>query len=167
MSIGTSDQTTRDATNGAIPAVNAEPQAERQYRARASDYAVILKPRVMSLVVFTGFVGLMLAPGTIAFDTALTAILCIALGAGASGAINMWYDRDIDLTMARTKNRPIPAGRMPAGQALAIGSILSVGSVAVLAAKVNLITAGLLAFTILYYVFIYTIWLKRRTPRIS
>jgi protoheme IX farnesyltransferase len=165
MSIGTSDQTTRDATNGAIPAVNAEPQAERQYRARASDYAVILKPRVMSLVVFTGFVGLMLAPGTIAFDTALTAILCIALGAGASGAINMWYDRDIDLTMARTKNRPIPAGRMPAGQALAIGSILSVGSVAVLAAKVNLITAGLLAFTILYYVFIYTIWLKRRTPQ--
>jgi protoheme IX farnesyltransferase len=135
------------------------------YRPRATDYALILKPRVMSLVVFTGLVGLILAPGTITFADGLMAILCIALGAGASGAINMWYDRDIDCTMQRTMNRPIPAGRMPPGQALAVGSVLSVGAVTTMAVEVNFAAAGLLAITILYYVFIYTIWLKRRTPQ--
>jgi protoheme IX farnesyltransferase len=146
-------------------AVETERPAGAPYRARVADYAIILKPRVMSLVVFTGLVGLVLAPGSVPFSVGLTAILCIALGAGASGAINMWYDRDIDREMRRTMNRPIPAGRMPAVQALAVGVILSVGSVAVMAAKVNLAAAALLAVTILYYVFIYTIWLKRRTPQ--
>ena len=139
--------------------------ASRQYRARIADYAIILKPRVMSLVVFTGFVGLMLAPATIAPSVGLMAILCIALGAGASGAINMWYDRDIDCSMRRTMNRPIPAGRMPPAQALSVGVVLSVGSVLVMALEVNGVAAALLATTILYYIFVYTIWLKRRTPQ--
>lgn len=139
--------------------------APRQYRARVADYAIILKPRVMSLVVFTGFVGLMLAPATIAPSVGLMAILCIALGAGASGAINMWYDRDIDCSMRRTMNRPIPAGRMSPAQALAVGIVLAFGSVLVMALEVNAVAAALLATTILYYVFVYTIWLKRRTPQ--
>ena len=119
----------------------------------------------MSLVVFTACVGLALAPGTIPPLTAGIAILCIAAGAGASGAINMWYDQDIDRVMRRTMNRPIPAGRMRPTEALATGILLGIASVGVMAALINWIAAGLLALTILYYVLIYTVWLKRRTPQ--
>ena len=134
-------------------------------RFRLRDYMVLLKLRVMSLVVFTGLVGLVMAPGTIDPQTGIAAILCMAIGAGASGAINMWYDRDIDVTMRRTQRRPIPSGRMSAREALLIGLILGIGSVGAMWAYVNWISAALLATTILYYVFIYTVWLKRKTPQ--
>jgi len=133
--------------------------------AAAADYVALLKPRVMSLVVFTAFAGLYLAPGSLHPVMALAAILCIATGAGASGAINMWYDRDIDAVMSRTRDRPIPAGRMEPGAALGFGVVLAVGSVAVMGLAVGWAVAALLAFTIGFYVFIYTIWLKRRTPQ--
>jgi protoheme IX farnesyltransferase len=133
--------------------------------ADVSDFVALLKPRVMSLVVFTGFAGLYLAPGTIHPFLGFVAVLCIAIGAGASGAINMWYDRDIDAIMERTSNRPIPAGRMEPGDALGFGVVLAVGSVTVMALAVNWAAAGLLAATIAFYVFIYTVWLKRRTPQ--
>ncbi|MDX1484317.1 MAG: heme o synthase [Alphaproteobacteria bacterium] len=129
------------------------------------DFVALLKPRVMSLVVFTGLVGLVVAPGAIHPVIAAVALLCIAVGAGASGAINMWYDRDIDAGMRRTRERPIPAGRMEAGVALGFGTTLAVGSVAVMGLAVNLAAAALLALTIGFYVFVYTIWLKRRTPQ--
>ena len=137
----------------------------REYRSRVQDYAILLKPRVMSLVVFTAACGLILAPGAIALETAIIAVICIAAGAGASGAINMWYDQDIDRLMRRTQNRPIPAGRMNPREALIFGTFLSVGSVLTMQVFVNFAAAALLAMTILYYVFIYTIWLKRRTPQ--
>jgi protoheme IX farnesyltransferase len=133
--------------------------------ARVSDYAALLKPRVMSLVVFTGFVGLHLAPGHLHPVLAAVAVLCIAVGAGASGAINMWYDRDIDALMSRTKNRPIPAGRMAPGDALGFGCFLAGTSVVLMGLAVNWVAAALLALTIGFYVFVYTIWLKRRTPQ--
>jgi protoheme IX farnesyltransferase len=137
----------------------------REPRFRLADYAVLLKPRVMSLVVFTAFVGLTVAPGTIEVWRATLAVLFIAVGAGASGAINMWYDRDIDAWMARTRNRPLPAGRLQPRAALIFGTVLSVGSVACMVALVNVAAAALLAVTILYYVFVYTVWLKRRTSQ--
>ena len=130
-----------------------------------SDFIALLKPRVMSLVVFTGLAGMVMAPGELHPILAAVAILCIAVGAGAAGAINMWYDRDIDAIMERTVNRPIPAGRMPADQALAFGVILSIGSVAVMGLAVNWAAAALLALTIAFYVFVYTMFLKRRTPQ--
>jgi len=133
--------------------------------ARASDYFALLKPRVMSLVVFTGLVGMAVAPGDLHPVLAFTALLCIAVGAGASGAINMWYDADIDRIMERTKERPIPAGKVTAGEALAVGVSLSVASVVLMGLAVNLTAAILLAITIGFYVFIYTMWLKRRTPQ--
>lgn len=133
--------------------------------ARAGDYFALLKPRVMSLVVFTGLVGMVVAPGSLHPVLAFTALLCIAVGAGASGAINMWYDADIDAIMERTKNRPVPSGKVTAGEALAIGVSLSVGSVVLMGLAVNLVAAALLALTIGFYVFIYTMWLKRRTPQ--
>lgn len=133
--------------------------------ARLKDYALLLKPRVMSLVVFTGLAGLFLAPGSIDLLTAFYAVLWIAIGAGASGAVNMWYDRDIDIQMTRTMDRPIPAGRMRPDHALWVGLILSIGSVVAMAWTVNAISAALLAVTIVFYVFIYTVWLKRRTPQ--
>ena len=133
--------------------------------ARVSDYAALLKPRVMSLVVFTGFVGLHLAPGHLHPVLAAVAVLCIAVGAGASGAINMWYDRDIDALMSRTANRPIPAGRMAPGDALGFGCFLAGTSVVLMGLAVNWVAAALLALTIGFYVFVYTIWLKRRTPQ--
>ena len=133
--------------------------------ARIGDYFALLKPRVMSLVVFTALVGLVLAPGHIHPLLAATAVLAIALGAGASGAINMWYDRDIDAVMARTASRPIPAGRIDAEEALAFGTLLSIAAVALMALATNVVAAALLAFTILFYVFVYTMWLKRRTPQ--
>ncbi|MEQ8640336.1 MAG: heme o synthase [Alphaproteobacteria bacterium] len=129
------------------------------------DYGRLLKPRVMSLVVFTGLVGLVAAPGTVAPYTALIAIACIAIGAGAAGALNMWYDRDIDSVMARTRNRPLPAGRVSAAEALVLGSVLAAGAVAVMAITVNGLAAALLAVTVLFYVLVYTMWLKRRTPQ--
>jgi len=134
-------------------------------RFRLQDYVLILKPRVMSLVIFTAFTGLLLAPGTLDPKTALISIICIALGAGASGAINMWYDEDIDQVMERTMSRPIPAGRMLPKDALLFGLLLAIGSVAIMAWFVNLMAAFLLLVTIHYYIFIYTIWLKRRTPQ--
>ncbi|MBI2585485.1 MAG: protoheme IX farnesyltransferase [Rhodospirillales bacterium] len=134
-------------------------------RFRVADYALLLKPRVMSLVVFTGVVGLAMAPGKHDPMTMIAAVVCIALGAGAAGAINMWYDRDIDQIMRRTMNRPLPAGRLGAGEALAFGVALAVASVAAMTWLVNVVAAVLLATTILYYVFIYTVWLKRRTPQ--
>jgi protoheme IX farnesyltransferase len=130
-----------------------------------ADYIALLKPRVMSLVVFTAFAGMYLAPGTLHPVIALCAILCIAVGAGASGAINMWYDRDIDAVMSRTRARPLPAGRLDPGQALGFGAVLAVGSVAMMGLAVNWAAAALLAFTIAFYVFVYTVWLKRRTPQ--
>ena len=133
--------------------------------ATVADYFALLKPRVMSLVVFTGVAGLALAPGHIHWATALTALLCIAVGAGASGALNMAYDADIDRLMARTCLRPIPRGTVEPGEAMAFGSTLSVGAVTVMGLFVNLVAAALLAFTILFYVFVYTMWLKRRTPQ--
>ncbi len=129
------------------------------------DYIALLKPRVMSLVVFSGIAGLVLAPGSIHPVLAFTAILCIAIGSGASGAINMWYDRDIDAVMKRTRSRPLPARRLAPGDALGFGVTLAVGSVIVMGLAVNVVAAALLALAILFYVFVYTVWLKRRTPQ--
>jgi protoheme IX farnesyltransferase len=133
--------------------------------AGVGDYVVLLKPRVMSLVVFTAFAGLVLAPGALHPLLAGVAILCIAVGAGASGAINMWYERDLDARMARTCRRPLPMGRMAPGDALGFGVVLAVGSVLMMGLAVNYVAAALLALTIAFYVFVYTIWLKRRTPQ--
>ena len=147
----------------AYPAAVAAPGAADS--ARLVDYIALLKPRVMSLVVFSGFAGLYLAPGTLHPILALTAILCIAVGAGASGAINMWYDRDIDAVMERTRGRPLPMGLLEPGEALGFGITLAIGSVAVMALAVNWVAAAWLAATIAFYVFVYTMWLKRRTPQ--
>ncbi|MGF1456346.1 MAG: heme o synthase [Alphaproteobacteria bacterium] len=129
------------------------------------DYVVLLKPRVMSLVIFTGLVGLLMAPGSINPVIAAAALICMAVGAGASGALNMWYDADIDRIMGRTRRRPIPLGRVSKDEALAFGAFLSFASVAAMGLLVNLAAAGLLALTIAFYLFVYTIWLKRRTPQ--
>ena len=133
--------------------------------ARVGDYMALLKPRVMSLVVFTGFAGLYVAPGTLHPLLAAVAVLCIAIGAGAAGAINMWYDRDIDAIMERTRRRPIPSGRIEAAEALTFGVTLSLFSVMLMGLAVNWVAAGLLALANAFYVFVYTIWLKRRTPQ--
>ena len=133
--------------------------------AGVGDYVALMKPRVMSLVVFTALVGLMVAPGHLHPVLGFVALLCIAIGAGAAGALNMWYDADIDAVMARTARRPIPAGRVQRGEALAFGITLAVGAVAVLGLATNWLAAGLLAFTIFFYVVIYTMWLKRATPQ--
>src|ERR1043165_5476528 len=133
--------------------------------AGVEDYLALLKPRVMSLVVFTALVGLLVAPGHVHPVIGFTALLCIAIGAGASGALNMWYDADIDAVMTRTARRPIPAGRVQAGEALAFGATLAVFSVAVFGVLVNWLAAALLAFTIFFYVVVYTMWLKRSTPQ--
>ena len=129
------------------------------------DFVALLKPRVMSLVVFTALVGLLVAPGGVHPLVGFSAVLFIALGGGASGALNMWYDADIDRIMARTQNRPIPAGRITEGEAFAFGMALSGMAVVMLALATNLFAAGLLAFTIFFYVVVYTMWLKRWTPQ--
>lgn len=129
------------------------------------DYFALLKPRVMTLVVFTGLCGLLAAPVSIHPILGFTAILCIAVGAGAAGALNQWYEADLDALMKRTKGRPLPAGRMERSSALAFGVWLAVGSVFVMGVGVNWVAAALLAASILFYVFIYTVWLKRRTPQ--
>jgi protoheme IX farnesyltransferase len=132
---------------------------------RVEDYLALLKPSVMQLVVFTAIVGLVMAPGGINPVLGVIAIICIAIGAGASGALNMWYDSDIDAIMSRTANRPIPAGRISREEALVFGLVLSVFSVTLLGLATNLVAAGLLAFTIFFYAVIYTMWLKRSTPQ--
>lgn len=129
------------------------------------DFVQLLKPRVMSLVVFTAMVGLLVAPIRLHPVEAFTAILFIALGAGASGALNMWWDADIDLIMRRTKGRPVPSGMVDAGEALAIGLALSGISIVMLALATNMLAGALLAFTIFFYAVIYSMWLKRSTPQ--
>ncbi|HQT40495.1 MAG TPA: heme o synthase, partial [Acidocella sp.] len=133
--------------------------------AEARDWIALLKPRVLTLVVFTGAIGLIIAPVHLNPILALTAILCITIAAGAAGAINMWYDRDIDAIMKRTASRPIPAGRIAPEAALAYGIVLSVFSVLLMALATNMVAAFVLAFSIAFYVFVYTMWLKRRTPQ--
>jgi protoheme IX farnesyltransferase len=133
--------------------------------ARVRDYIDLLKPRVMSLVVFTGWIGVLIAPVHLHPFKAALAVLAIALGSGAAGAINMWYERDLDALMARTRNRPLPAGRVAPDDALGLGVLLSLFSVLLMVVSTNLVAAALLAAAILFYVFVYTIWLKRRTPQ--
>ena len=133
--------------------------------ATAGDFFALLKPRVMSLVVFTAFVGLIAAPIAVTPFIAVTAILSIAIGAGASGALNMWYDADIDALMQRTAGRPVPSGRVKPGEALAFGLVLSALSVMTLGTFVDWLAASLLAFTIFFYAVVYTMWLKRWTPQ--
>jgi protoheme IX farnesyltransferase len=129
------------------------------------DFLALLKPRVMSLVVFTGLAGIVAAPGHLHPLTAFTALLCIAVAAGASGCLNMAYDSDIDGLMTRTAKRPIPMGYIAREDALAFGWTLSVAAVATMGLFVNFLAAGLLAFTVFFYVVVYTLWLKRRTPQ--
>jgi len=129
------------------------------------DFLALMKPRVMSLVIFTALVGLVTAPGQLHPALAAIALLAIAVGAGASGALNMWYDADIDAQMQRTASRPIPKGRVTADEAFAFGMVLSIGSVLTLGVLVNWVAGGLLALTIAFYVVVYTMWLKRRTPQ--
>ncbi len=133
--------------------------------AGVGDYLALLKPRVMSLVVFTALVGMVVAPVHLHPVLAFFALLCIAVGAGAAGALNMWYEADIDAVMKRTQKRPIPAGRVTRGEALAFGMTLAVGSVTFLGLMVNWVAAGALAFTIFFYAVIYTMWLKPTTPQ--
>ncbi|MBT6133986.1 MAG: protoheme IX farnesyltransferase [Kordiimonadaceae bacterium] len=135
------------------------------YTATAGDYFSLLKPRVMSLVIFTALIGLIVAPGEIHPVIGFTAILCIAIAAGASGCLNMWYEADIDAKMERTAGRPIPSGRIDAQSALHFGVALAVSSVLVMGLTVNVVAALLLTVTILLYVVVYTIWLKRRTAQ--
>jgi protoheme IX farnesyltransferase len=133
--------------------------------ATVGDYLALMKPRVMSLVVFTALVGLVTAPGSMHPVLAFTALLCIAVGAGAAGALNMWYDADIDAVMTRTALRPIPRRRIAPGEAAGFGITLAGFSVVTLGLLVSWPAAALLAFTIFFYVVIYTVWLKRRTPQ--
>jgi protoheme IX farnesyltransferase len=137
--------------------------AAQQDLSEVKDWVTLLKPRVISLVVLTGVCGLLVAPGHLHPTLAIAAVLCIALGAGASGAINMWYDRDIDAVMRRTQHRPIPAGRIEAGAALCYG--VGVASVLIMGLATNWVAAGVLALSIGFYVFVYTAWLKRRTSQ--
>jgi protoheme IX farnesyltransferase len=129
------------------------------------DFVALMKPRVMSLVVFTALVGLLVAPGHLDPLIGFIALLCIAAGAGAAGVLNMWYDADIDALMARTAMRPIPRGRVSRAEALAFGLMLAAGAIVVLGLTVNIAAAALLGFTIFFYVVVYTMWLKRRTPQ--
>lgn len=163
------DEDSNKATASA-EAVDSPPASNQDTTVRAPnlrvvEYALLLKPRVMSLVVFTAWTGMMMAPGSIDMVRGAIAILCIAIAAGASGAINMWYDRDIDMIMKRTMHRPLPAGHLEPLEALGFGIFLAIASVAMMGAFVNIAAAGWLMTTIVYYVFIYTIWLKRRTPQ--
>jgi protoheme IX farnesyltransferase len=130
-----------------------------------ADYVALLKPRVMFLVVFTALVGLVAAPGTMHPVLAVAALICIAVGAGAAGALNMWYDADIDARMARTAQRPVPRGNITPDEALSFGTVLAVGAVLCLGLMINWFAGALLALTIAFYVFVYTMWLKRWTPQ--
>ena len=150
-----------------ITAVDQNPRAAGFAISEASvgDYIALMKPRVMSLVVFTALVGLMVTPGHLHPVLGFAALLCITIGAGAAGALNMWYDADVDAVMRRTSRRPIPAGRVLPREALAFGVTLAIGSIAVLGLVANWLAASLLAFTIFFYVVVYTMWLKRATPQ--
>ncbi len=130
-----------------------------------ADYVALMKPRVMSLVVFTALVGLVAAPGSMHPVLAIASLICIAAGAGASGALNMWYDADIDARMARTAARPVPRGRVTPEEARSFGAVLALGSVLCLGLMANWLAAALLALTIAFYVVVYTMWLKRTTPQ--
>ena len=130
-----------------------------------AEYFALMKPRVMLLVVFTALVGLVAAPGHMRPVLAIAALVCIAVGAGAAGALNMWYDADIDARMARTAARPVPKGRISPDEARTFGAVLAVGSVICMGLMLNWLAAGLLALTIAFYVFVYTMWLKRWTPQ--
>jgi protoheme IX farnesyltransferase len=141
------------------------PAGAVSYGAEWRDWFALLKPRVVTLVVLTGLVGLLIAPGHLNPVLGIAAVLCIAVAAGAAGAINMWYDRDIDAVMRRTAKRPIPAGKIAPGEALGFGVALSFASVIVMALATNVVAAAILALSIAFYVFIYTMWLKRRTPQ--
>uniref|UniRef100_UPI004048ADF4 heme o synthase n=2 Tax=Yoonia sp. TaxID=2212373 RepID=UPI004048ADF4 len=138
---------------------------DRPYEASMGDYFALLKPRVMSLVIFTALVGLLVAPVPVHPFIGFVGVLCIAVGAGASGALNMWWDADIDAVMKRTAKRPIPSGRVQPGEALGIGVTLSGFAIILLGLATNLLAAGLLAFTIFFYVVVYSMWLKRSTPQ--
>ncbi|HMA75029.1 MAG TPA: heme o synthase [Xanthobacteraceae bacterium] len=144
---------------------NRQPAVFAISEAAVGDYVALMKPRVMSLVVFTALVGLMVAPGHLHPVLGFAALLCISIGAGAAGALNMWFDADVDAVMSRTARRPIPAGRVMPQEALAFGMTLAFGSVAVLGLVANWLAAALLAFTIFFYVAIYTMRLKRTTPQ--
>jgi protoheme IX farnesyltransferase len=148
-------------TKSSPPSVNAPITAFAEWR----DYFALLKPRVMTLVVFTAACAMIAAPGTIHPFLGFTAILCIAVAAGASGALNQWYEADIDALMKRTANRPLPAGKMEPHEALNFAIALSIGSVAIMGLAVNWVAAFWLAISILFYVIVYTVWLKRRTPQ--
>ena len=143
------------------PTVPITPALPAEWR----DFLALTKPRVMTLVVFTALCGLLAAPVHINPVLGFTAILCIAVGAGASGALNMWYEADLDAHMKRTKSRPLPAGRMDRQSALHFGVALAVGSVVLMGLAVNLLAASILTVSILFYVLVYTVWLKRRTPQ--
>ncbi len=155
--------TTGDRTGGGTAAPLA--LSGGQDLSEVRDWIALLKPRVVSLVVLTGAVGLVVAPGALHPALAVAAVLCIALGAGAAGAINMWYDRDIDARMRRTAGRPIPAGRIEPGAALGFGATLAAASVVIMGLATNPVAAGVLALSIGFYVVVYTMWLKRRTPQ--
>ncbi len=144
---------------------NNEQDANLVSTAMPADYYRLMKPRVMYLVIFTAVIGMLMAPGSINPIIACLAILCISIGAGASGSLNMWYDADIDVVMARTSDRPIPGGRVLPKEALTFGLVLSFFSVIMLGLLVNYLSAFLLAFTIFFYAVIYTMWLKRSTPQ--
>ena len=141
------------------------PAAAGARPARWQDYVQLLKPRVMSLVIFTAVTGMFCAGVPLNPVLAGMSILCIAVGAGASGALNMWFDADIDAKMRRTRNRPVPAGRVQGADALTLGLVLSLFAVGLLGVAVNVLAAGLLAFTIFFYAVVYTMWLKRSTPQ--
>ena len=148
-------------TDASLQAAAKPVQGEAEFR----DYFALMKPRVMSLVVFTALVGLLVAPVSVHPFIGFCAILFIAIGAGASGSLNMWWDADIDSVMKRTARRPIPAGKVTPGEALAVGLALSGFSVVLLRLATNAVAAGLLAFTIFFYAVIYSMWLKRATPQ--
>jgi protoheme IX farnesyltransferase len=160
MSLATEGADLHGPTMAKLNSARLEPSV-----AGVEDYFALMKPRVMSLVVFTALVGLAVAPAHVHPVIAFASILCIAIGAGAAGALNMWYDADIDGVMRRTQSRPVPAGRVLPGEALAFGTTLATGSVIVLGLVANWIAASILAFTIFFYVVVYTMWLKRSTPQ--
>src|SRR5580692_6389237 len=149
----------------AIPVPQLQLPSSSRLTTRLSDFFALMKPRVMLLAVFTALVGLMIAPGKIDPGLGFIAILAIAIGAGAAGVLNMWYDADIDGLMTRTARRPIPLGKISHTEALSFGLVLAGGAVAILGLALNLKAAALLAFTIFFYIAVYTAWLKRSTPQ--
>jgi protoheme IX farnesyltransferase len=148
-----------------VALIEAQEAGGRVSLAGPADYIALLKPRVMSLVVFTALATIVVAPGAMNPVLAFAALLCIAIGAGAAGALNQWYDADIDAVMTRTRSRPVPSGRVSAQEALEFGAVLAFGSVVCMAAMVGYLAAALLAATIAFYLFVYTMWLKRLTPQ--